>query len=387
MDDKVVRVTIVMPCLDEEDTIAICIKNAKRGLDNAGIPGEILIVDNGSTDNSVKIALEMGAKIVKEPVKGYGAALRRGIKEAGGEYIIMGDADATYDFSEIKPFIDRLKGGSDFVMGSRLKGNIEKGAMPFLHRFVGSPALTLFLNLCFGGRISDVNCGMRGFRKEVFKNLNLHGNGMEFASEMVIKALMNKLDIAEIPIRYRVSPTTRKPHLRTFRDGWRHLKFIMLFSPTSIFIIPGFVLFLSGIGFLLGIFFNVFAVFKMPLGLSSMVFSLAVALLGMQLIFFGVSAKFVGFQQGLIPEDRIVKFIKERFHLETCILAGIFLSLIGLFFTGISVIRLIGLDNYNSIDIGLTKLAIVSATLLLFGVQLLASSFYVGLLDMRSTLK
>jgi glycosyltransferase involved in cell wall biosynthesis len=387
MNNKQCQVSIIMPCLNEEETIALCIENAQKGLNEAAAEGEILVVDNGSNDRSVDIASNMGARVVSEATKGYGAALRNGIEQARGEYIIMGDADATYDFSQIKPFIDKLKDGNDFVMGSRLKGDIEKGAMPFLHRYLGSPLLTLFLNISFGGKISDVNCGMRGFKKGAISKLNLHANGMEFASEMVIKALLHKIPIAEIPIRYKVSPAKREPHLRTFRDGWRHLKFMILFSPTPLFILPGALLFVGGIGFLLGIFFDIFTIFKLPLGLSSMVFSLASALLGMQLIFFGISAKFIGFKQGLIPEDKIVKFIKEKFHLETCIIAGSILCFIGLLFASLAVIHLLNLESYNSIDIGLTKLAILSATLLLFGVQLLASGFYIGLLDIKATLK
>ncbi len=387
MNSEQVKVSIIIPCLNEERTVGLCIENAQKGLSSIKENGEIIIIDNGSTDTSADIAKKLGARVTFESKRGYGSSLRRGIKEARGKYVIMGDADDTYDFSKIKPFVEKLGKGNDLVMGTRLKGNIKPGAMPFLHRFIGNPFLTFILNLFFKGKISDAHCGLRAFRKEAIERLNLHSNGMEFASEMIIKALINKLKIDEIPIEYRPSPAGRKPHLRTFRDGWRHLRFMLMFSPNFLFIIPGLTLFIFGFGFLLTVFFGLISIFNIPLGLSTMIFSLASIFLGIQFIFLGISAKMLGYYRGFIYRDAVIDFIESKLTLEKGIIIGITIFFLG-FLLGIVVIyRLFHLSIYGPVDIGLTKLALISVAMLLLGIQLIAFAFYLGLLDIKSTLE
>lgn len=223
--------TIVMPCLNEEKAVATCIKKAIDSFQRLGLRGEVVLVDNGSTDNSVEIARSSGARVVLEPQRGYGNALRRGISQASGNLIIMGDADDSYDFSDIEPFVIALKEGADFVIGTRLRGRIEKGAMPFLHRYVGTPFLTFISNLLFGLKLSDNNCGMRAFAKDTYERMHLVTSGMEFATEMIIKASQARLAVREVPIKYYKTKRGRRPHLRSFSDGWRHLRFMLLFSP------------------------------------------------------------------------------------------------------------------------------------------------------------
>lgn len=387
MSNEAVKVSIVMPCLNEEKTLGICLEKAKKGLSSIDGGGEIVVVDNGCTDKSADIAKSAGARVVEESQKGYGSSLRRGIGEARGKYVVMGDADDTYDFSQIKPFIEKLDKGNDLVMGSRLKGDIKPGAMPFLHRVIGNPALTFILNLFFKGKISDAHCGLRAFRKEAIEGLNLHSNGMEFASEMIIKSLQYDLKIDETPIEYKPSPVERKPHLRTFRDGWRHLRFMLIFSPYFLFIVPGLAFFIFGLVFLflssLGI-----SLFNIPLGLSCMIFSFAAIFLGIQFIFLGISSKVIGYHQRFIPKGEVVKFIESKFTLEKGLILGGIIFLSGLVLLIFVVYRLMNLPVYGgSVNIGLTKLAIISSALLLIGVQLMASAFHLGFLDMKSTLE
>lgn len=223
------ELSIVIPCLNEEKTLPIVIKKGLASFKRLGISGEVVVADNGSTDNSVKIAQENGARVVHCPKKGYGNALIGGFSEAHGKYLIMGDADDSYNFAEIDDFVKYLRQGYDIVMGTRLKGQIKKGAMPWLHRYLGTPVLTFILNLLFGTKISDCNCGMRGLTKKAFYKLDLHSSGMEFASEMIVKAGILKLKLKEIPITLYCDKRNRIPHLHPWRDGWRHLKFMLLY--------------------------------------------------------------------------------------------------------------------------------------------------------------
>lgn len=247
---KLYELTILMPCLNEEKTLQECILKAKKFLKSKNILGEILISDNGSVDNSVKIARKNNVRVVNTSNKGYGSALINGIKFAQGKYIIMGDADCSYDFSSLENFLAKLRAGSDLVMGNRFKGKIFPNAMPFLHKYLGNPILSFFGRLFFKSQIGDFHCGLRGFKKKSIKTLNLKCKGMEFASEMVAKAELKKLKISEVAINLYPDKRSRKPHLRTWLDGWRHLKFLLIFSPKWLFLLPGlFLLFTGLIGF------------------------------------------------------------------------------------------------------------------------------------------
>lgn len=249
------EVTILMPCLNEAETLATCIRKAKLFLQKNQIDGEILISDNGSSDGSQEIALLEGARIVNAENKGYGNALIKGCNEAKGKYVIMGDADDSYDFSNLMPFVAKLREGYDLVMGNRFAGGIEKGAMPWLHKYIGNPILSFIGKSFFKSNISDFHCGLRGYRKESILKLKLQTSGMEYASEMVVMAELNKLKITEVPTTLQKDGRTRAPHLRSFRDGWRHLKFLFMYAPNWLFLYPGMMLLIMGLvgsGILLG---------------------------------------------------------------------------------------------------------------------------------------
>ena len=261
------------------------------------------------------------------------------------------------------------------------------GSMPFLHRFVGNPILTAILNLFFGGCVSDAHCGLRAFNKDMIEKLGIHSTGMEFASEMLIKALIGKFKIAEVPIRYSASYKGRRPHLRTFRDGWRHLRFMLVYSPNFIFTIPGSLLFITGVVMLTGITMGRVSMFSKPLGLSTMIFSQASMFVGLQLIFLGFSAKILGHAQGLIPRSSGIIFFMERFTLEKGLILGVIIFFIGLVSCFFVVLKLSSLPNYGPVNMVLTKSAIISETIVLLGVQLMASAFYISFLDIKATLE
>ncbi|MHC4664572.1 MAG: glycosyltransferase family 2 protein [Planctomycetota bacterium] len=381
------ELSVVMPCLNEEETIADCIKRASGAFEEMGISGEVVVVDNGSTDKSVEIAKDAGARVVVEDMRGYGSALRRGFKEAHGKYIIMGDADCTYDFSKIEEFVGPLREGADLVMGSRLAGKIYPKAMPWLHRWVGTPVLTWLINLFFKVHISDVNCGLRGFKKESIERLGLRCNGMEFASEMVAKAGQKGLKIAEIPISYYPTPVDRIPNLRSFSDGWRHLRFMLIFSPKYLFVFPGLVIFLFGLLSAATLLFKTVTVFDLPLGLSTAIFANACLLMGIQVMLFGIYAIIFNSSKGLIEEDRISKFFKKHFTLEKGLAIGGIVFALGIIM-GLATLILFFKFALNSPNVHmlLTKFAIVSIFIVLLGIQIVFSSFYLSLFSATKTL-
>ena len=246
MEENSLELTILMPCLNESQTIEKCILKAKKSLEENKINGEILIADNGSTDGSKEIAIKNGARVIDVFSKGYGSALIEGTKQAYGKFVIMGDSDDSYDFSNIMPFLEKLRDGYDLVMGNRYKGGIEKGAMPWSHKYIGTPVISYIGSLFYKSKIGDFNCGMRGYNKQAILNLDLKCSGMEYASEMIVEANLNNLKITEIPIELKKDGRNHKPHLKSFSDGWRHLKFLLMYSPKWLFLIPG--LILMGIG-------------------------------------------------------------------------------------------------------------------------------------------
>ena len=375
--------SIVIPCLNEADTLGGCIDAAIEGMKSAGINGEVLVVDNGSIDGSQEIARTRGARVVNEVKKGYGSALRRGCDEARGCYILMGDADASYDFTQIGSFIKGLRAGADLVMGTRIKGAILPGAMPWKNRYIGNPVSTGLLNRLFRADISDVHCGMRAFTKEAYRSLDLRASGMEFASEMVIRAAMSGLTIAEVPITFHPDGRDRPPHLRPWRDGWRHLKTILLFSPTALFLVPG--LALLGIGLLL-----MCAQLVAPLGEPLEFFGFRMdfhwailgsllALVGYQIVLVNFMAKVYAVNQRRGHEDKLLRRALQILTLERALLAGFVLTAVGVVVDGIVAWRWLRTD-FGPLVTGYSRLFIFGSTLIALGVQTMFNAFFFSIL-------
>ena len=326
------NITILMPCLNEAETIESCIKEAFFAIRAAGIEGEVLIADNGSTDGSPDFARQTGARVVTIHRKGYGSALQGGIKAASGRYIFMGDGDGSYDFSELPKFLEKLNSGHDLVMGCRFPrygGKIEPGAMPWKHRWIGNPVLSLLGRLFFSSTIRDFHCGLRAFRREAILNLGLKTTGMEFASEMVVKASLANLNIGQVPITLRKDGRSGSPHLRSWRDGWRHLRFMLLYSPLWLFILPGLLLSVLGsLGFILLI-AKPLTIGKVTFDLSSLLVSSSSVLVGFQVFGFGLFIKTYAVNAGLLPGKEVwVRLIRGR-PVEWGITVGIVFILCG----------------------------------------------------------
>lgn len=378
------ELTVVFPCLDEAQTLAECVRRAKKAMEDNDIVGEVVVSDNGSTDGSQDIARAEGARVVPAEKKGYGHALFAGFSAARGTYIIHMDSDLSYPIHMIPDYVKELRKGPDFVMGSRLKGKIEPGAMPFLHRHLGTPVLTGIANLFFGCGISDVNCGMRGLTKDAFERLGLRTGGMEFASEMIIKATLLKMNITEIPIDFAPDQRDRPPHLRTFRDGWRHLRFMLLFSPTWLFFLPGLFMILAGIGTIVAILFDV----SPSVGLATCLLAHASAVLGVQTVLLGVAAQ--GFVHlARLHVSNVLPKLYEWLRDEKGLVFGGFLSLAGLSSMGYAFFRIKNFMNQSSyvpqtIDVLSTKVALVGVTFFIVGVQILFASFFMSLFTIEA---
>lgn len=300
-NDGAIELTILMPCLNEAETLAVCVQKARGFLERAGIVGEVLIADNGSTDGSQLIAEENGARVVAIPERGYGAALIGGIGAARGRFVIMGDADDSYDFENLDSMVDRLRAGDELVMGNRFRGGIKPGAMPFLHRYLGNPVLSFLGRLLFRIPVGDFHCGLRGFSREAALKLRLKSPGMEFASEMVVKAAFHGLRMAEVPTVLSPDGRSRPPHLKTWRDGWRHLKFLLLHSPTWLFVYPGLALILLGLigaGLLSR---GSVHIGRVELDIHTMIVSCFAIMIGAQLVSFGALARRYAMVEGFVP--------------------------------------------------------------------------------------
>jgi hypothetical protein len=294
-----------MPCLNEEETIGYCISQAFEFLRRARIIGEILVADNGSTDNSIAIAKAAGARVVAVPEKGYGAALMGGIAAARGRYIIMGDADDSYDFSALEPFVEKLRDGYGLVMGNRFSGGIMPGAMPALHRYLGNPVLSFVGRLFFNIPVGDFHCGLRGFSKSAINNLDLTTTGMEFASEMIVKSSLNSLKICEVPTTLKPDGRSRPPHLKTWRDGWRHLKFLLMYSPKWLFFYPGLILTVFGLTLSMALMFGPIQIGEgVVLDLNSFLAACLLTIVGTQLITYGLLARYYAATSGILPSDQ-----------------------------------------------------------------------------------
>jgi hypothetical protein len=370
-----------MPCLNEAETIAACIVKATEFLRRTGIEGEVLIADNGSTDGSQEIGQQLGARIVAVDQRGYGAALLGGIAAARGRYIIMGDADDSYDFSALDPFVERLRQGHDLVMGNRFKGGIAPGAMPWLHRYVGNPILSLLGRVFFGIPVADFHCGLRGFRADSIRRLGLRSTGMEFASEMVVRSALADLSITEVPTTLRPDGRSRPPHLRTWRDGWRHLKFLLMFSPRWLYLIPGGSL--ITIGLLLG-----FLLFWGPVGLGDVVLDLNTLLVvsfltvaGVQLVTFGVLSRYYATVTGFLPRSSRSDFLMRWVSVERLLPFSGLVVLFGALGLGYAIWCWAELGFGNLTDPFVPRLVIVSLTAMLIGVQTAFCAFLFGIFE------
>jgi glycosyltransferase involved in cell wall biosynthesis len=374
------ELTILMPCLNEAETLAICITKASGYLQESGIIGEVLIADNGSTDGSQEIARSLGARVVEVPSRGYGNALIAGINAAGSEFIVMGDADDSYDFSNLDSFMAALRSGSDLVMGNRFKGGIAPGAMPILHRYLGNPVLSFIGRLFFKSKIGDFHCGLRGFRRESIRDLSLHSGGMEFASEMVVKAELSSLKIMEVPTTLRQDGRSRPPHLRTWRDGWRHLRFLLLYSPRWLFFYPG--LFLIVTSLLGGILIETdkLTLGNARFGIDSLAVDAALLIIGVQAVLFSVLTHVYGEQAGFLPPTKRVHSFRSVFSLESGVGIGSGLTLIGfaLLATAFVIWQHAGFSSLNVVS--QMHLVIPAVTLLVLGVQIALSSTFMGIL-------
>lgn len=376
-------VTVVLPCLNEAATVGRCVSSARAALEAAGLSGEVLVADNGSTDGSRELAASAGARVVDVPERGYGSALRGGIAAARGRYVVMGDADDSYDFGATPELVAALENGADLVMGSRFRGRIEKGAMPFLHRYLGNPVLTGLGRLFFHVPVSDFHCGLRGFRREAVDRLGLRTTGMEFASEMVVKAALFGLRIAEIPITLRPDGRARPPHLRTWRDGWRHLRFLLLYSPRWLFLIPGLVLMAAGAALIVWLLPGPRLVGGVRLDVHTMLGGAALVLLGAQAVAFGVFAKVFGITEGFLPLDPRLEKAFEKVTLETGLLAGALLGVLGAALV-LKVVVSWAHTGYGDLRVEETmRWMIPGALLLALSAQAVLSSFFLSILGLK----
>lgn len=375
-----VFVSVVMPCLNESETLAICINKAKNTMEKLGIEGEVIVADNGSTDGSVDIAESLGARVVHEPEKGYGNAYRAGIAAAQGEYIVIGDSDDSYDFNDIGRFIEPLKNGAEFVMGTRLKGEIERGAMPWLHRYIGNPILTGILNVMYHSGISDAHCGMRAFKREAYRKMNLQTTGMEFASEMVIKAAQLGLKTEEIPITLHQDGRSRPPHLRSFRDGWRHLRFMLIHSPTHLYFWPGSFLFILGMAAMLALLPGPVQIAGRIVDLHVMVLGSLFAILGFQIVSMGVFARTFAVTHDFVPQDAMLQKGYKVFNLERGLVTGFIVFMTG-FATDLYILIKWVSSNFGPLH--KVRLALVASTFIILGVQVIFSSFFLSMLGIE----
>ena len=378
------ELTILMPCLNEAETLAICIDKAQSYLARSFVAGEVVIADNGSTDGSQSIARAHGARVIDVPARGYGAALIAGIAGARGRYVIMADSDDSYDFSALDPFVARLREGNALVMGNRFQGGIMPGAMPPLHRYLGNPVLTAIGRLFFGSPSGDFHCGLRGFDRDAILALDLQAPGMEFASEMVVKATLARLRIAEVPTVLHKDGRSRPPHLRSWRDGWRHLRFLLLFSPGWLFLYPGLLALLLGLGGMAWLLPGPRHVGSVTLDIHSLLYAATAMVVGMQAMVFWLFAKHYGMREGFLPDDPGFRRLIGMFSLERGLILGGLLLLSGIAL-GIAALAGWGSAGFGALRPDDTMRRVIpSATMILLGFQLAYGCFFISVLDIRS---
>jgi hypothetical protein len=382
IEGKELELTILMPCLNEAETIAICVGKASDFLRRAGIAGEILIADNGSRDGSQDIATQLGARVVPVPDKGYGAALLGGIAAANGRFVIMGDADDSYDFASLDAFVKRLRDGADLVMGNRFQGGIEAGAMPVLHRYLGNPVLSFLGRLFFRIPVGDFHCGLRGFNTQSIRDLGLKTTGMEFASEMVVRSALAGLRIEEVPTTLKPDGRSRAPHLKTWRDGWRHLKFLLMYNPRWLFFMPGATLCVMGL-LLAGVLFygplqlNA----TMELDLNTFVAACFMIVTGTQLISFGILSRYYADITGILPRNSSSDWLGRWISTDRLALNAGVCFLAGLLFFGYAAMRWASLGFGPLDNPEIPRIIVLGLSLVVIGIQAFFSAFLLGIME------
>jgi glycosyltransferase involved in cell wall biosynthesis len=372
-----------MPCLNEAETVGVCIAKARQSLNDNNVQGEIIVADNGSTDGSQAIASESGARVVHVSAKGYGNALMGGIAAAKGTYVIMGDADDSYDFSNLGPFIAKLREGYQLVMGNRFKGGIKPKAMPPTHKYLGNPVLTAVGRLFFRSPCRDFHCGLRGFDKEAIINLDLRTTGMEFASEMVVKATLHNLRITEVPTVLSPAGRQRPPHLNTWRDGWRHLRFLLLYSPRWLFLYPGALLMFAGVAVGAWLLPQPRTIGSVTFDVHTLIYAAMAVLMGFQAITFAIFTKIFAISEGLLPEDPRLNKIFKWITLEVGLIVGTILVIFGAVGT-LYALDIWGERSFGPLNTSQTMRTVIPAvTSLTLGCQIIFSSFFLSVLGLR----
>jgi glycosyl transferase family 2 len=378
-----VELSVVMPCLNEAETVETCVRKALGFFAEHGVDGEVVIADNGSTDGSQQLAREAGARVVPVTAKGYGNALMGGIRAARGTYVVMGDADDSYDFTSLMPFLTELRDGADLVMGNRFKGGIAPGAMPPLHKYLGNPVLSFVGRLFFRSKIGDFHCGLRGFRRDSILRLGLQTGGMEFASEMVVRCTLAKYDVREVPTTLSPDGRSRAPHLSTWRDGWRHLRFLMLYSPRWLFLIPGLLLMTLGLVGGVALSTGPVRVGDIAFDVDTLVGASAMLVIGFQAVLFALLTKVYAMEEGFLPHDRRVQRVVDSWSLERGLVVGGLLALAGLIGLVASLVHWHGhsfgeLDPRDSL-----RIVVPAATALIMSFQMIFGSLFVSILGIR----
>lgn len=377
------ELSIVLPCLNEAATVAACVDKAIAFLDRAGIDGEVVVADNGSSDGSMELAAARGARVVHVPEKGYGRALAEGIAAARGMYVIMADADDSYDLSNLGDFVGRLRQGWDLVMGNRFRGGIAPGAMPFLHRYLGNPVLSGLGRLFFSSPCGDFHCGLRGFRRDAVQRLDLRTTGMEFASEMVVKATLAGLRITEVPTTLVPDGRGTPSKLRTWRDGWRHLRFLLLFSPRWLFLYPGLVLMSAGAALGMWLLPGPRHVGALTLDVHTLLYASAAVLIGFKAVSFAVLTKAFATAEGLLPEASRWTKLEQRLSLEAGLAAGIVLAATGVA-GSVVALRLWGATSFGELEpTVMLRIVVPAATASVLGFEVVLASFFLSVLRLR----
>ena len=377
------ELTIVMPCLNEAETLAICITKAQIYFKDNSIDGEVIIADNGSTDGSQDIAIANGARVIAISKKGYGNALKGGFENALGKYIIMGDADDSYDFSNLFSYLEKLREGNDLVIGNRFKGGIEKGAMPFLHRYLGNPVLSFIGRLFFNSKIGDFHCGLRGFTNEAYKKMQLTTSGMEFASEMIVKAHLINLKIAEVPTKLYKDGRSRKPHLKTWSDGWRHLRFLLLYSPKWLFLFPGMLLMLFGFVCSTIIIIAPVKINSVTFDVQTLLYTMSTLLIGFQFVVFYGLTKVFAVTQKLLPKSNRFDTLFKYISLEKGLIIGFLLVIAGII-SSMYAVSFWSENHFGILNFRETSRIIIPAVFtIIIGIQIVLFSFFFSILGLK----
>ena len=381
---KSLELTILLPCLNEAETLAVCIDKAMGFLKKHKIKGEVLVADNGSTDGSQKIAVSCGSRVANISSRGYGAALIGGIEAAKGKYIIMADADDSYDLVNLMPFVVKLREGYDLVMGNRFKGEIKPGAMKPLHKYLGNPVLTGLGRIFFRTSIGDFHCGIRGFSRASIQALGLQTTGMEFASEMVVKASLMNIRVAEVPTTLSPDGRSRPPHLRSWRDGWRHLRFLLIYSPKWLFWYPGILLAICGLAGMCILLPGPLHIGRLELDIHSMLYASAAMIIGLQIMAFSIFSKIFAMNAHLLPEDQSIRSLTRRLSLEKSLVLSVLLSLTGLA-GSLYALSVWGHNSFGPlIPANMMRVVIPSVTCLAIGIQIGFMSFFMSVLNIKS---